>query len=78
MADKQSGPLLLRHQAVLFRELASRMAGAEYVDRMWRQLEPVFRNKIGHGEPLQPTIVGDADDPKNNYWKGVWQVYRAE
>jgi hypothetical protein len=54
------------------------MMGKEYVDRLWSQLEPVIRNRIGHGEPLEPTIVGDADDPKNNYWKGVWQVYRAE
>jgi hypothetical protein len=52
--------------------------GKEYVDRLWSQLEPVIRNRIGHGDPLEPAIVGDADDPKNNYWKGVWQVYRAE
>jgi hypothetical protein len=78
MTTIQQGPLLPRHQVALFRELASRMMGKEYVDRLWSELEPVIRNRIGHGEPLEPNIVGDADDPKNNYWKGVWQVYHAE
>lgn len=78
MANVTSGPLLPRHQVALFREFAARTTGLEYVDRLWKQLEPLLRNKIGHGEPLEPSIVGDAEDPKKNYWKGVWQVYRAE
>lgn len=70
--------MLPRHQAALFRELASRTFGPEYVDRLWSQLEPVMRDKIGHGGQRDPKIVGDAADPKDNYWKGVWQVYHAE
>lgn len=78
MTTIQRGPLLPQHQIALFREMASRIMGAENVDRYWSQLEPLIRNRIGHGEPLQPQLVGNADDAENNYWKGVWQVYRAE
>lgn len=78
MTTTQQGPLLPRHQLALFRELASRTFGSEYVDRLWSQLEPVIRDKIGHGGPSDPKIVGDAADPKDNYWKGVWQIYHAE
>ena len=65
-------------QIAALRALAEATLGQAYVDRMWSRMEPLIRNRIGHGEPLEPTMLGDADDPKNNYWKGVWQLYHAE
>lgn len=60
------------------RKLLESTFGERDVERLWQQLEPLIRNRIGHGEPLTPKMPGDADDPKDNYWKGVWQVYHAE
>jgi len=84
MADESRDPtpgfdnLPPAEQIVALRALAEATLGKAYVDRMWSRMEPLIRNRIGHGEPLEPRMVGDADDPKNNYWKGVWQVYHAE
>lgn len=65
-------------QLRLLKALAERTLGASFVEQQWNLLEPLIRNRIGHGEPLTPRMPGDATEPKDNYWKGVWQVYHAE
>ena len=37
---------------------------------LYDRLAPVVRDCSGHGQ--------DYDDPRENYWGGVWQIYRAE
>jgi len=49
--------------------MASRLFGREQVLRHYRQIAPLARDRVGHG---------DVADPAANSWGGVWQVYRAE
>lgn len=49
--------------------LASRLFGREQVLRYYRQIAPLAADRVGHG---------DVADPSQNYWGGVWQVYRAD
>jgi hypothetical protein len=49
---------------------ASTLFGQERVRTLYDRLAPVVRDCAGHGI--------DCDDPRDNYWAGVWQVYRAE
>ena len=50
--------------------LAVGIFGPERVRALYDQLAPVVRDAVGHGV--------DYEDPRENYWGGVWQVYRAE
>lgn len=50
--------------------LAGTMFGQERVRMLYDRLAPVIRDCAGHG--------ADYDDPRENYWGGVWQIYRAE
>jgi hypothetical protein len=49
--------------------LASRFFGRETVLRHYRQIAPLVQDRVGHG---------DVAHPAENYWGGVWQVYRAD
>ena len=51
-------------------DLASGFFGHERVRTLYDRLAPVVRDCSGHGQ--------DCDDPRENYWGGVWQIYRAE
>ncbi len=55
-------------EAVL--DLASSLFGRERVRKLYDRLAPVVKDGVGHGQ--------DYEDPRDNYWGGVWQVYRAE
>jgi hypothetical protein len=50
--------------------VASSIFGQERVRMLYDRLAPVVRDCSGHGQ--------DYDDPRENYWGGVWQIYRAE
>lgn len=49
---------------------AADIFGQERVRTLYDRLAPVVRDAAGHGR--------DDDDPRENYWGGVWQIYRAE
>ncbi len=51
-------------------ETASGLFGRARVQKLYDRLAPVVRDCSGHGEI--------PDDPRENYWGGVWQIYRAE
>ena len=51
-------------------ELASGVFGRECIGMLYDRLAPVVRDSIGHGP--------DYDDPRDNWWGGAWQVYRAD
>lgn len=62
LSDEKKLECLLGYAATLF--------GHERVRMLYDRLAPVVRDCTGHGI--------DYDDPRENYWRGVWQVYRAE
>lgn len=49
---------------------ATAIFGEERVRTLYDRLAPVVRDCSGHGQ--------DYADPRDNYWGGVWQIYRAE
>ncbi len=49
---------------------AATLFGQQTVRMLYDSLAPVVRDSFGHGQ--------DYDDPRENCWAGVWQVYRAE
>lgn len=49
--------------------VASRMLGRETVISYYRRVAPLVEDMMGHG---------DVANPKENYWDGIWQVYRAD
>ena len=49
--------------------MAAEFFGRDQVARYYRDIAPLVKDMIGHGE---------VPDPKDNYWEGVWQVYEAE
>lgn len=66
-----------REQLAVVLELAGSMMGRETVKQNLAQMLPLLRDLVGHGAP-EPKIAGDAPDPKDNFWGGVWQVYDLE
>jgi hypothetical protein len=50
--------------------MAGSILGEKRVRTLYERLAPVVRDCSGHGQ--------DYDDPRENWWGGVWQVYRAE
>ncbi len=62
LPDDKKLECLLGYGAALF--------GRERVTKLYERLAPVVRDCCGHGV--------DYEDPAENYWGGVWQVYRAE
>lgn len=55
--------------------LCVRSFGHDTTARFYRRLRPVVEDQIGHGRALAP---GDAPDPADNFWGGVWRIHRAE
>ena len=57
----------------------ARVLGRETVEKYYELLKPVIDDAFGHGDfgGSQPQ-PGDADDPADNYWGGVWQIHRAD
>ncbi len=51
-------------------EIAGGMFGQERVQMLYERLAPVVRDACGHGQ--------HCEDPRDNAWGGVWQIYRAE
>jgi len=49
---------------------AGSIFGQERVRMLHDRLAPVIRDCCAHGQQY--------DDPSENYWGGVWQIYRAE
>lgn len=49
---------------------AASIFGEEHVRTLYDSLAPLVRDCSGHGR--------DYEDPGENYWGGVWQIYRAE
>jgi hypothetical protein len=50
--------------------IASGIFGQNRIHKLHDRLAPVVRDCSGHGEI--------PEDPRDNYWGGVWQIYRAE
>ncbi len=50
--------------------VAGDMLGHDRVRQFRERYEPIVRDNVGHGQ--------DYEDPRENYWGGVWQVYRAK
>ncbi|HWQ52508.1 MAG TPA: hypothetical protein VN442_02410 [Bryobacteraceae bacterium] len=50
--------------------VAADIFGEQRVRMLYDRLAPVVRDCSGHGQ--------DYEDPRDNYWGGVWQIYRAE
>lgn len=57
---------------------ASRMFGRPMVQKLYDNMRPLVDNAFGHGKPLDPRVPGETDDPRDNYWQGVWRIYQAE
>lgn len=68
MNDEVYRQLPLRTQYAAALGLASKVMGREQVERLARQIHPLLVDRIGHGDV----------EPEENFWGGVWQVYRAE
>lgn len=58
--------------------VASRIFGKDLVQQHYKKIKPLVRNLFGHGEPIDRKVPGDAQDPQNNYWRGQWQIYKAD
>lgn len=56
----------------------ARMLGRETVERHYRMIRPVVDDAFAHGAARAATPPGDAEDPSQNYWGGVWQIHRAD
>ena len=54
---------------------ASRMFGRKKTAQIYRSTKPIVDDMFGHGKRRAP---GEADDPSENYWHGVWRIYDAE
>jgi hypothetical protein len=58
--------------------LASEFLGRETVERMYRNTRPLIEDMVAHGPDTRARLPGDARDPAENYWGGVWQIHQAE
>jgi len=54
----------------LMRHTVMGVLGPVMGERVWKQMEPALLDRR-----RQP---GDAADPAENHWKGVWRIYEAE
>jgi hypothetical protein len=70
MCDKEFDRLPDEEKMKYLLTIGASMFGEQTVRMLYDRLAPVIRDCNGHGQ--------DYDDPKDNYWGGVWQVYRAE
>lgn len=52
-----------------------RTFGHDTTARFYARLRPLVEDKVGHGHALAP---GDAPDPAENFWGGVWRIHRAD
>jgi len=49
---------------------AASVFGERMVQSLYDRLAPVVRDCAGNGQ--------EYDDPSQNWWGGVWQIYRAD
>jgi hypothetical protein len=54
----------------MMRELVTGILGPKQGDALWKQMAPALTEKR-----RQP---GDALDPAENFWGGVWRIHQAE
>ncbi|MFO0759234.1 MAG: hypothetical protein U0359_22270 [Byssovorax sp.] len=57
-----------RHQVMRF--ACQLVFGADKGKALWKSMEPALLFKARQ--------LGDAPDPKDNFWKGAWRIYEAE
>ena len=57
-------------RAALIRRTVTAIMGPTMGEQIWKQMEPVLQSKA-----RQP---GDAPEPEQNHWKGVWRIYEAD
>jgi hypothetical protein len=74
MNNKQFDQLPPELQLAFTLGMASKIFGRQLVQQIYQNMKPLFADMFGHGHAIK-RAVGDADDPKDNYWGGVWQIY---
>ena len=59
---------------------AAKLFGRETVEKYYRLLAPPIEDAFSHGPSMRGESAhpGDAADPRQNYWGGVWQIHRAD
>lgn len=62
LSDEEKIACVLGYAAAFF--------GRERVQALYEAMAPLVKDHAGHGP--------DYDDPRENYWGGVWRIYKAE
>jgi hypothetical protein len=78
MTDEQFDRLSPRLKAAYLLGVASRLFGRAQVQQLYDNLKPLVDDMFAHGQAGAKRIPGEAGDPADDYWGGVWKVYRAD
>ena len=54
------------------------MFGRETVSKLVEKVRPLVDDQFGQADGAEKSLAGDAADPKDNFWGGVWRIYDAD
>ena len=77
--DERTFDLLPRNEQYAYAVgMAARLFGRERVAKMIEQVKPLVQDQMGQAQGAEKHLAGDAADPKDNYWGGVWRIYDVD
>lgn len=76
MTNSEFGDLPKDLQVAYLLGLAVQMFGESQVRQMYDAFKPLIDDVVGQGR--RPRTAGEAEDPADNYWGGVWQIYDTD